>query len=122
MIEKNEEINNAIERDIRKSVVNNFDRETISNQNIQFLNVADIVTYEIIAVDITDKINKVTNNVANETNKVFNAIVIDFFVCFVRTCSCNLILFKNLTKQRLHENVSIFFFVIRCFLTCCCFN
>ena len=54
---------------------------------------------ENIAIDVCD--------VVINTFDAFDAFDVeknncfDFFACFVRTCSCNLMLFENLTKQRL---------------------
>ena len=90
-----------IERDKRENVVNdNFDFEIIFVHDINFLDI------------VIDVINKVIDE-----DKI---IIEDFFACFVRTCSWSLMLLKYLTKQRLHENVSIFSFAIRAFLICCC--
>ena len=126
--DENEKIKKSyfiVERDRRDDVSNFFDREITSVHDIDFFDVVNIVTYEIIDVNKTDKINEV-NKIKDETNDVANAIVteivVNFFACFVRTCSCNLMLLKDLTEQRLHENVSIFFFVIRVFSICCILN
>ena len=35
------------------------------------------------------------------------------FVCFIRTCSCSLVLLSNFSGHRLQANVSVFFFVMR---------
>ena len=53
----------------------------------------------------------------NEAEEVVIAIVVeDFsnFVCFVRTCSCSLMLLLNFAEQRLQTNVSVFSFAIPC--------
>ena len=44
------------------------------------------------------------------------------FACFVRTCSCNLILLTNFSEHRLQTKISAFSFTIRTFLVCCCCN
>ena len=88
-----------VNRDKRDDFDDVIDRETISAQNIDFFDVACDV------IDVKDKINEI-----NEVNNaVVTKMIENFFACFVRTCSCNLMLLKNLTEQRLHENVSVFF-------------
>ena len=89
------------------------DRETISVHDIDFLDVESIVTCDVI--DVENKINEIDEVTVAE-------IAEDFFACFVRTCSCSLMLLKNLTEQRLHEKTSAFSFAIRFFSICCCLN
>ena len=97
---------------MRNNFNNVIDFEIIFVYNIKFFDVVNIVICEIIVVDITNKINNITNNITNKTNKIFNTIVINFFICFVRICLCNLILFKNLTKQRLYKKKCFFCYAI----------
>ena len=101
----------VIKRDKRDDFNNATDRETIFDQNIEIFDVADDE-----CTKINEKIDEKTDAVAEKNEKNF----FDFLQCLMRTCSCSLILFENLTKQRLHENISIFFFVMRVFSTCCC--
>ena len=106
---------------MREDFNNVIDRKTISIYNIDFFNVANIVTCDII--NIKDKkeniivvimIENVKKNKIDEISEITTAIVIEiFFACFLRTYSCNLILLSNFLKYCLQTNVSIFFFVIR---------
>ena len=198
--EKNEKVNKevkisyfVIKRDRRENVVVDFDRETISTQNIDFFDVEVDVINEVIDeideinnvniaidvwsnnVDVKDvnenKVDEVTVAIDEEikkTNKEDDVVIviviedfekdeidevsnesdeIDFeniaieeddviaekeefsslksfanFACFVRTCSCNLILLTNFLKHRLQAKIFAFFFVIRAFSVCCCCN
>ena len=96
---------------MRKSVKNDFDRETISIQNNSFFDIETDVINKIIdkvdevcnATDVNDNTNAVNANKVDEINEVNIAIdelidktneiaeatekVIDFsdFVCFIRT-------------------------------------
>ena len=108
-----------VKRDKREDVSTFFDREITSVHDIDFLNIVNVVTCDVVAVDMTNEINEKINDV---NNAIVAEIAEDFFACFVRTCSCNLMLLENLTKQRLHENVSIFFFVMRFSSFFCCLN
>ena len=93
--EKNDEIKKSyliVKRDKREDFVDVFDREITSIYDIEF--------FDVVVCNAND-----ANEKTNEKNEVINAIVtndFDFFTCFVRTCSCNLMLFSNLIKQRLH--------------------
>ena len=90
-IEKDDEVERlylTIKRDKRDDVFDFFDRETTSVHDIDFFDVVNDVTNnvvvvvdDVIAVDIKDE----------ETDEKTNAIVVEVnfsrFACFVRTCS-----------------------------------
>ena len=90
-----------IERDKRENVKSDFDRKITLIQNIDFRNVVinDININK--TNNFIDKNNKVTNTIVTKNEKNLFLNFFDFFVCFVRICSCKLILLLNLTKQRL---------------------
>lgn len=143
-------VNKAIDRDRRESIVaDNFDLKTIFAQNINFFNVKiNVISKEnnivvvIVAENVEknkiDDVNKVNNKtnannnvnienvVENEIGKVaeivIEVVIESFLVCFVRTCSCNLILLSNFLKYCLQTNVFVFFFAIRAVSICCCCN
>ena len=147
MIDKANEINNInIAIDVWN---NNVDVENVNENKIDEVAVAidkeikktnkknDVI---IVIVTKDFKENKI-DEVNNENNKINskdiaieedNIIVKekeflslkDFanFVCFVRICSCNLMLLTNFLKHRLQTKIFVFFFVIRISLVCCCCN
>ena len=112
-----------VRRGRRDDLACDFDRETTFVQNIGILDVANEVNADkagdsIEVIDekkngeIKDEKGDEKNEAANaidakgEENEKSNLIVIlnsffGFFACFVRTCSCNLMLLSNLLLQRL---------------------
>ena len=110
--DENEKINNAINRNKRENVVDDFDFEIISIYDIDFIDVEIDVMNEkndVIVVIV------ITNADENEIDEINEIIIENFFACFVRTCSWSLMLLTNFSKHRLQTNVFVFFFVIRAF-------
>ena len=102
--------------EMRENVLN-FDRETISNHDID---VFDVVNAEVIKTNRASIAIDVRNDETTEIDDVIDFKIVDvfvnfsslriflnFFACFVRMCSCNLMLLKNLTRQRLQTNFLI---------------
>ena len=136
-------VNKAIDRDRRESiVVDNFDFKTIFAQNINFFdvktnviskenNIVVVIVAENVEKNEIDDVNKVNNKtnannnvnienvVENEIGKVaeivIEVVIESFLVCFVRTCSCNLILLSNFLKYCLQTNVFVFFLLYELF-------
>ena len=92
-------VGRAVGRDIREGVEGDFDREAISAHDIGVLGVVGEVGDATIA-----------------------EVAVGFFACFVRTCSCSLVLLGNLAEQRLHENASAFSFAMRSSSSFWCLN
>ena len=104
-------VGRAVGRGIREGFDGVIGREAISAQDIGFFG------------EVGDVVGEVGDVVGGEVGNVIVAeIAGDFFACFVRTCSCSLVLLGNLAGQRLHEKVSAFSFVIRFSSVCCCLN
>ena len=96
----------TVRRGRREGAEVDFGREAISDHDIGIFGVA---------VDVVGKVS--------EVGGVGNAAVAEgFFACFVRTCSCSLVLLGNLAGQRLHEKASAFSFAIRASSACCFLN
>ena len=132
----------AIER--RENLSATIDRETISAQNIDFLDVAidenseeiskedvtsdmttnfdDVRDDERDEIDIEDEADAIDSEICNEDEAIDCWADFDFFACRVRICSWNLMLLSNfvLFLQRLHVYFSARFFAIR--ISFCCFN
>ena len=113
-----------VERDKRESVIDDFGRETISAHDIEIFDVADVVAYDVI--DVKDEDDNVIVVIVTEDadegeiGKVDEVATEDFFACFVRICSCSLILLEYLAEQRLQAKISAFSFAIRVFSVCWC--
>ena len=104
-------VGRAVGRDIREGFDGVIGREAISAQDIEFFGVVGIVACEVVG------------EVGDVSNATVAEVAAGFFACFVRTCSCSLVLLGNLAGQRLHENASAFSFAIRassasCFMNC----
>ena len=92
-IDENEKINRShliVKRDRREDAKIDFDRKIISDQNIEFFDVVDIVACKIID-EVNEEINETMNeniaidvNVAKDTYSLLK-IFFDFFACFFRT-------------------------------------
>ena len=120
----------------------------VTNEKVDdSINVEKIAIDETNAIDVIDDINNVTNvenfaidvwnddidvtnvneNETNEINEITMMIAeneknfFDFLQCLMRTCSCNLMLLKYFSKQRLQKNAFVFSFAIRVFSTTRCF-
>ena len=76
-IEKDKRIKRAVKRDIREDLNDVIDYKIISIPEIEFFNIANIVTCKII-----DKINNVIKDEIN--NIIVAEIAVNFFACFVR--------------------------------------
>ena len=84
--------------------------------NVNAKNVIDnAINVENIAIDVCDVV--IDSFDAFDALSVEKSNYFDFFAYFVRTCSYNLILFENLTKQRLQTN-----FLININFSRCVFN
>ena len=124
-------VERSVRRGMREGTVG-FDLETISDQNIGFRGVvANGVTGGVDASKAADSdADKAGGSVGDadggedEDDEVANAAVIEggggfcsptdsfgFLLCFVRTCSCSLVLLSNPVEQRLHTKPSSFRFV-----------
>ena len=118
----------TVGRDRRENFDKTIDREAISIQNIGFFDVEAGVGGEVrIAIGVGDDID-VEGVDGGEAGEVANATVkkggVNFsgFMCFVRTCSCSLILLPNFSEHCLQANASVFSFAIRASSACCCCN
>ena len=109
--EENKEIKRSyfnVKRDKRENVINdNFDFEIISIHDIDFFDVANIVTCDVI--DVKNK----KNGEINEINEII------FLLCFVRTKLNIVIEFRWITFTNKCFDL---FFVIRIFSICCYCN
>ena len=97
--------------DVANDVTNEINVDK-TNDFIEIIN--DEKSDEVVdAIDVKNEKNEKVNstvvkdekdekNEKNEKDEKNNAKNFDFFACFVRTCSCNLMLFSNLFLQRLH--------------------
>ena len=108
--DENEEIKKSyfiVERNERENVVNVFDLEIISVHDIEIFYVLKEENDAVVVI-VTEDLDE---------NKKINEVIIEkFFACFVRSYLCSLMLFTNLTKQRLHA----YFLVDINFSWCCC--
>ena len=101
----------------REGVVGDFGLEAISAHDIGFLGVvAGVVGGEgdAAVVIVAEGASE------GEAGGVGGAATEGFFACFVRTCSCSLVLLGYLAGQRLQTNASAFAFAIRASSACCC--
>ena len=100
-------------REKRENVFD-FDRETIFVHDIEFRDVKnDVIVVDIKNEKTNEKTSEKTNVVIDvfdvEENETEKIIFFDFLQCLMRTCSCSLMLFEYLTKQRLQTNFLIVF-------------
>ena len=107
-------VGRPVGRGRREGIAGDFGLEAISAQDIGFFGVVGIVACDVIGVG--GKVGEVGGVTVAEVAE-------GFFACFVRTCSCSLVLLGNLAGQRLHEKASAFSFAIRassasCFMNC----
>ena len=106
-IDVNDEKTNEVDE------ANNVTDANKTNDSIEFV---ESEKSEIDDIDVVDAANAAKNAKKVEFSIIKNEKdFFDFLQCLMRTCSCNLMLLKYFSEQRLHANVFVFSFVIRCF-------
>ena len=108
--------------DVAIDVINFIDViEDETNEKNEINNATNVennaTNVENIAIDMCDVVIDAFDVENVEKNFSWLKNCFDFFACFVRICSCNLMLFENLTKQRLQVN-----FLININFSRCVFN
>ena len=113
-----------IGRGMREDVKSDFGREAISAQDNGFFDVAAGGVGNAIGVSGDTGAEGADESEIGGVSEVADATVrVGFsdFMCFVRTCSCSLILLLNFSGHCLQANASTFSFAMRAFSVCCCF-
>ena len=104
-------VGKAVGRGIREGVEGDFGREAISAHENGFFGVEAGEVGGVGGVAVAE--GAVGGEVGRVAGVAIGAVAEGFFACFVRTCSCSLVLLPNFSGHRLQANASAFSFAIR---------
>ena len=116
----------TVGRGRREGFVGDFGREAISVHDTGFFGVvADVAGGEgdVAVVIVAEGVGEgevATATIEGGEGGFSSLVGFAGLACFVRICSCSLVLLSNFSGHRLQANASVFSFAIRAFSACCC--